>query len=260
MVLTAELEMSKSIIYRLCCLIAFIGFTYVATGLVAQNDGTARRHAVKYLDASQLQTRVSKMLAEFGLTARVSKDPASNALIIDGAPEAQRIAAQLISTIDKQSIEPRPASTLPVIQQPATAPNEVRGYAIDPNLLQATTANLAAKYPTARILPDARTGQLVVIAPAQVQAAVARRLGAAAPAATQAATNPAAIRHQLENISPQQLEAKIRELLGDRVEIATNNLGTTSTFNVAGPNRDLASLQLDRNYGCAVLEDAVGLV
>ncbi|MFL2870993.1 MAG: secretin N-terminal domain-containing protein [Pirellulaceae bacterium] len=241
--------MSKSIIYRLCCLIAFIGFTYVATGLVAQNDGTARRHAVKYLDASQLQTRVSKMLAEFGLTARVSKDPASNALIIDGAPEAQRIAAQLISTIDKQSIEPRPASTLPVIQQPATAPNEVRGYAIDPNLLQATTANLAAKYPTARILPDARTGQLVVIAPAQVQAAVARRLGAAAPAATQAATNPAAIRHQLENISPQQLEAKIRELLGDRVEIATNNLGTTSTFNVAGPNRDLASLQLDRNSG-----------
>ena len=41
MILTAELEMSKSTIYRVCSAIALIAFTYLATGLVAQNIGSA---------------------------------------------------------------------------------------------------------------------------------------------------------------------------------------------------------------------------
>ncbi|HCP82796.1 MAG TPA: hypothetical protein DIT88_00215, partial [Planctomycetaceae bacterium] len=143
MILTAELEMSKSTIYRVCCVITLIGFTYLASGLVAQNEGSARRHAVKHLDANQLQTRVAKMLSEFGLTAKVSKDPNSNALIIDGAPEAQRIAAQLITTIDKEPIENQSVQSLPAIEAPKQSPNEVRGYEVDPNLLQATSARLA---------------------------------------------------------------------------------------------------------------------
>ena len=111
MILTAELEMSKSTIYRVCSIIALIAFTYLASGLVAQNVGSARRHAIKHLDANQLQTRVAKMLSEFGLAAKVSKDPNSNALIIDGVPEAQRIAAQLIATIDKEPVQSQRAST-----------------------------------------------------------------------------------------------------------------------------------------------------
>ena len=248
MILTAELEMSKSTIYRVCCVITLIGFTYLASGLVAQNEGSARRHAVKHLDANQLQTRVAKMLSEFGLTAKVSKDPNSNALIIDGAPEAQRIAAQLITTIDKEPIENQSVQSLPAIEAPKQSPNEVRGYEVDPNLLQATSARLAQKFPTARLLPDIRTGQLVVIAPAGVQAAIGRQLGAAVP--TSETDNPsAATQHRLENISPQQLEQKISTLLGDRVRITTNTEGTVSRFQVIGENNQQTSLQLNRSTG-----------
>ncbi|HCK72474.1 MAG TPA: hypothetical protein DHW38_12915, partial [Planctomycetaceae bacterium] len=111
--------------------------------------------------------------------------------------------------------------------------------------LQATSARLAQKFPTARLLPDIRTGQLVVIAPAGVQAAIGRQLGAAVP--TSETDNPsAATQHRLENISPQQLEQKISTLLGDRVRITTNTEGTVSRFQVIGENNQQTSLQLNR--------------
>ena len=114
---------------------------------------------VKNTQAPALATRLQSVLRDFGVVAQVTADKTSNSLIINGSPNAHKIAADLLRTLDKPVAQPA--------VQPTQATSKVIGYNVPLDRIADVSQKIQAAFANqteVKVVPDARTGQIVVIA------------------------------------------------------------------------------------------------
>lgn len=141
-----------------------------ASSALAQTLAPAfRAYPLEHAAAAEVAEQLSRLLDVLPDASDVIVDVASNRLLVSGGDAAQNLALQLIETLDQ------PQST-------AGGPPELQSYRVEPARLETVAAQLRAEFgqhPHVRIAADARTAQLLVVAPAVVQQQVAARLQAA---------------------------------------------------------------------------------
>lgn len=133
-----------------------------------------RAYPLAHVPATVVEPQLSKLLSGLSGPTEVVADAKNNRVLVRGTPEAHRLAEQLLLSLDR----PMPA--------PA-APAELRAYNVPAAALNETAARLHAEFgaaPNVRLATDERTSQLLVLAPPDVHAAIAQRLGVL-PAALQ---------------------------------------------------------------------------
>ena len=95
-----------------------------------------------------------------------------NQVVLRGTPQIHRLAEQMIKALDR----PMPASNAQVTPVAAANRTEVRGYSIPVDQLDAVAKQLQQVFPAARIVADARTLQVIVVAAPAVQKQVTQLL------------------------------------------------------------------------------------
>ncbi len=116
---------------------------------------------------------VSRMLAELlGNEVELATDTFTNELLVRGGDKSQRIAQRLIDAVDQPKSKNTPARQ-----------TILKMYSCPRNQLAAKLASLQARYArdgSARITADAESGQLIVLASAEVQADLQKEMASGA--------------------------------------------------------------------------------
>ncbi len=205
-----------------------------------------RPYPVINISVDDAATRVRSLLAEAGNTSEVLVDRAQGRVLVQGPPATQQLAAQILQTIDRPHANPAPAG--------ATPERVVRGYRVPAGELEQIATELRNEYPRSsgvRVATDPRTNQLVIVAEAAVQQRVTRLLQSAGKliAMSQSPENQAsppnnrnsaapATNHQLQHISWQDLEQRLKQIASNRLTFSTDSNGALATFSqqtAAGP-------------------------
>lgn len=245
------------------------GFAWLLAGQDAARID-AKAYRLKHVSAEEIASQLEGLLSSDGAQHEVIADRDGNRVLVHGADGVQRLAAQLIETLDRptpsQPAAPRPAAA-------ASSPPVVRNYPIEASRLAQTFDELRRKFPPetgARIAADARSSQLLIVAPASLQQQIARTLqptttaaGEAAKRAdapTAAAASAAVIGPRagavqtanLRNISARKLEDELLRIWGPRLARTTTDDGDVAVFALRGEDAERPVLQVDRR------QDAVG--
>lgn len=182
--------------------------------------------------------------------AEVLADPSGARLLVRGPQGTQELASQLLQTID------RPVRVAQAAARPA-API-VRGYDVGGGDLESIAAQLRRDFATEsgiRIATDARTRQVIVVAPPAVQDRVAQRFRSAAPAP--AAVNntpipnstPGTPPHTLKNITWQELESRVRQIAGGRMRVVPDGGNQTLSLSIPTENGFQTVMQINQGTG-----------
>ena len=132
----------------------------------------ARAYRLSNADASTVASQLKTMFSECGVAAEVLIDRSQNGIVVQGSASAQQLAVQMIEALDKTSVSRVTAAA-------AEQRSGVKGYAVVPEKLEAVARDLTGRFPPSlgvRIAPDARTSQVVVIAPESLHADIAAYL------------------------------------------------------------------------------------
>ncbi|MEQ8788396.1 MAG: secretin N-terminal domain-containing protein [Pirellulaceae bacterium] len=213
-----------------------------------------RAFPLRHASAEQIVGQVREVVGGLGGKTEVLVDRQMNRLLIQGSEEVHRLAAQTLSAIDR----PAQGSAADANEQPV-----VRAYRIAAGDLDSAVADLRRRWPdtgAVRIAPDARMGQIVVVATPAVQAAISGRLGeltrggqaAAQPAAAPGAT----IRRNLslKNVSWSQLEDSLRRLWGAQLRVSTREAGELATLHLPEVIGWQAKIHVDRRRNEVTIE------
>lgn len=118
-------------------------------------------YVLRYKEAAEVERVLTEMLTGAGVSANVFVDSRNNQLLIRGPETAQQIARELIATLD------RPPSARPV----------VRVYPVESGAAAAVAErvrrHLASRSADVAVSADPESGQLIVLAPADVHQEVA---------------------------------------------------------------------------------------
>ena len=143
-----------------------------------------RPFLLRHLAAAEVEPRLEELFAGHPQPAEVVVDPRTNRLLVRGTPAQLTLVARYLAAVDRASGPP--------------AEPELRTYPLAAAQLEPVAAALRAEFaaqPDVRISADRRTQQLIVVAPPEVHAALAPRLGAgpgsAAPVAAAPPVGPA---------------------------------------------------------------------
>ncbi len=143
----------------------------------AQNAGDSfQAYPLRHAQAAEVESQFVRLLAGLPTPAEVIADPRNNRLLVRGPQQAHELVQQMLRTLDR-----------PVDGTPDEA--VLRTYPATGDIA-AKTRELQAAFatrPGVRIAFDARTSQILVLAPADVQVQIARQLGVEPTAASQAA-------------------------------------------------------------------------
>jgi general secretion pathway protein D len=208
--------------------------------------------------ANDVAPRMQQILREADPTAEVLVDARRNQLLIRGTEATQRLALDLVQTLDRR---PAPGNG-------ESAPNQadatvVRGYAVPREQIGQVTDDLRARFPVTsgvRIAADERTSQLVVVAPPAVQQEIERQLTSpAGQASGQAAANTGPARSanaattestlRLQNIAPQVVEQYLRDTWGQAVSFGQDETGRVVVAQVPNADGSMTTLRIDRSNG-----------
>lgn len=183
----------------------------------------AQAYPLRHVQAERVESRLRELLADVP-GSEVAADSGQNRLIVRGPAEAQRIARQLVAALDRS---------------PATEESELRAYPYGGEDLADRVERLRAAYAgnaSVRIAVDARTSQVLVMAPAGIHEQIAGELGSrgnaptvqAAPgASTPSVAQPAATPSrrtgtrrtvQLTRLRWGDLEPRLKGLWGERFQ------------------------------------------
>lgn len=220
-------------------------------------ESTAQVYPLKHSAAAEVAGRMRSLLQETRSDVVVTADEQRNELLIRGSAESQKLVARMLATLDQ------PSSAGEAPQESAA---QVQGYRVDGDL-NATVDRLKQLYPAAtgaRIAADDRTRQVIVVAPAAVQAEIGRRLRAGDLSAQQAVQlsapsstprrqpTPVAVNnqaHTLSNITWRDLEGELVRLWGDQIEVAKVRDGELVNVSLPGANGSQPIMQIDRQAG-----------
>ncbi|MBT6721654.1 MAG: hypothetical protein HOB20_00345, partial [Planctomycetaceae bacterium] len=212
---------------------------------------------VKHNQAPALATRLESVLKDFGVSAQVTANRANNTLIVNGSSNAHKIAADLLRTLDK------PATSQPA-QVTKQSTSKVVGYNVPTDMLAETAQKIQAAFANqkeVKVVPDARTGQVVVIAGDLVHQQIAQYLASisnSARTAVQPVSGTAKPVHQLKSIGWKEFEASIQSMMGGKLNLSTNPTGEVASLAVPSRSGSGALLQVNRRTNTITIEgDAV---
>lgn len=208
-------------------------------------------YSLSHANAVDLAPQVREVISHAPGKPEVVIDKAKNALLIRGGDDAQRLAAQLISALD------RPAKTVtkPTAQQPGES--TVRGYRLPAGDNEKLLADLKRRYPASagvNLAIDKRTGQLLAFAPPDVQRKLAEQLGEAAtveeavrqPQLQGARQETVERQHALKNINWQGMEAFLQRIWAAKAAVETNRGGEVASFRMRNLSGEEAVARIDR--------------
>ncbi|MCL4207670.1 MAG: hypothetical protein KJ000_34740 [Pirellulaceae bacterium] len=217
-----------------------------------------RAYSLHHAQAGEVAPQLQKMLDELGARQEVLIDRTGNRLLIRGPEQSAGLTDQLVQTLDRPPAVPVPAA----VASP-TQPTFARGYAVEPGSAEAVLAQLRGRFPADsgfRAATDARTGQIIVVAPEAIHAQVATMLPAprgASPLATgqtlaspvsPMTTTPGVTRqvHSLRHVTWQELEEELARLWGRRLLRSTSRDGEVATIHAQGADGPYPIIKIDR--------------
>ncbi|HAA69937.1 MAG TPA: hypothetical protein DCE55_12420, partial [Planctomycetaceae bacterium] len=221
-----------------------------------------REYVLQHAKADHVAGRLRSELMENQPGAGIFVNRQRNQVVLRGTAQMHRLAEQMIKTLDR----PLPASNAQVAPVATANRSEVRGYSIPVDQLDAVAKQLQQVFPAARIVADARTLQVIVVAAPAVQKQVTQFLQSAharpIPAAETDTGNSNAPKgsvarsrtflphstdeKSLNHISWRELESFLRESFGDRLSVNPDRTGLVATVTAAGPNGSQPVMQIDR--------------
>ncbi len=215
---------------------------------------------VKHNQAPALATRVQSVLRDFGVNAEVTADRANNALIVNGSANAHKIAADLLRTLDKPATAN--SKTTPRTVQ---SNSRVVGYNVPMDMLTTTSRKIQTAFANqkeVKVVPDPRTGQIVVIAGDLIHQQIAQYI---ATLGSNNKTNVVPVSggnavqaHKLQNIGWKEFEASVQRMLGGKLNSSTNRTGEISTIAVPSGSGSGALLNINRRTNTVTIKgDAV---
>jgi len=233
-------------------LLVFLGLAAFLTGfswlLLAQDTRPAgfRAYRLKHAEPSELVPRLERMLAEMGASPEIVLDRGTNRILIRGSENAQRLAVDLIETLD------RPGASSGATSAPES-PTIARGYRVRSASLDAAVTELREKFPPTtgvRVAADERTGQLVVVGPETVHRQIVALFGKAnqesnAPTATRPTQAGGAAR-KLKHITWRELEDGLDRIWGSQLSRDANGDGELAVVSIVVEGEIQPVLQIDR--------------
>ncbi len=219
--------------WLVCCMTA-VWTCASGTSLAQTISSQSQSFRLANADAGTVAPQLKKLLSDYGAGAEVLIERSQNRIVVRANESTRQLAAQLIQTLDKESVTK-------VVPAQAEQRGIVHGYPVDGGDIDKLAEELRKQYPPSmgvRIAPDSRTSQLVVIAPAgvheQIRAYLSDKAGSGlsrgSVAARQmfAATVP---QYQLRNITWHEFEKSLRSLWGASLRIVPDSATrTTSVF------------------------------
>ncbi|MCH2372330.1 MAG: hypothetical protein MK324_17670 [Pirellulales bacterium] len=208
---------------------------------------------VKHNQAPALATRLQSVLKDFGVNAQITANRENNTLIVNGSYNAHKIAADLLRTLDKP---PATQST----QTAKQSTSRVLGYNVPTELLTETAQRIQAAFASqkeVKVVPDARTGQVVVIAGDPVHQQIEqylRTVGTASPTTVQPVSGGVKPIHQLKSIGWKEFEASIQNMMGGKLNISTNPTGEVASIAVPSRSGSGALLQVNRRTNTITIQ------
>jgi len=227
-----------------------------------------RAYPLKYKTAADMERMLRDVLPGLGTTTHLMADAQTNQILLRGPQQAHQIAKQLIDSSDLAE------STVPA-EQPI-----VKTYRCDATRLQQTADRIRTTFATfgVRVAIDPRSPQLMVLAPPSVHNLIARQLAVGAlPASSGTAPRPLpkpnvvavgpqvsqaerAFRQtlaahearkeefvRLANAEVGLVEARLRDLLGARLEPLTAKEPGWPDYLLSDKTGDHVELRVDRN-------------
>ncbi len=237
----------------------------------AQPDAKAEYqvYTLQYKAAGDVEKILAEMLPGLGTTTHLAADPRANKILLRGPEQAQQIARQLIESIDRPS-------RFPAKEARGEAKPLVQAYPCPEDRKAEIAGSLRATYAgrrDVRVAVDPKAAQLLILAPAEVHAAIRRQLTSlgvedsgprqdvqpaqptvAAPAA-RPETEVGPQEHFVRLIYSQipQTEAMLRDLFGRRLEPLESRQSGRSDFLFVDSSGDRITLSLDRRRNGVVV-------
>ena len=191
--------------------------------------GEFQAYLLRHAQAGDIETTLAGLLPP---GSEVVVDPKGNRLLVRGPFEAHQTVQKVLDSLDRAAAPAAakaPAQpSQPILRVYACAAGEAAKTAAD---LQATLGNIAG----VRIVADARTSQVLVYAPPEVQARVAEQLQQGQPATARPAAAPASAPDsasappvprreiQLRHLTAAKLESALADMLGSRLVAVTTS-------------------------------------
>jgi type II secretion system protein D len=244
-----------------------------AAAAAAERNGEFEAYVLRHAQAAEVEPLVRQSLAALPGKTEVAVDAQGNRLLVRGSADAQQLVQALVRSLDKA--EPATEAAKPFLKSyPQSGPHAAQ-----------LAARLQAEFGDdrrVRVAADARTGQLLVVAPAAVQEAIARRLAAgpgasatahrgdqaaprraedvpdsrrSAPAEPDAAAHPAfaagaPLVIKLANVAPGDIERRLQELWRGRLApVAQTNVEAAALVVRQGPGEPPLEVQINRRTG-----------
>jgi len=249
-----EMEFLKNTrLFRLAVGITGAIFMWSSLALGQATPSSSAVLPVKNSEAPALATRLQSVLNDFGVNAEVRANRDNNTLIVNGSSNVHKIAADLLRTLDK------PATTTTVVKTSQGA-SKVVGYSVPVDKLASTAQKIQAAFAgqkEVKVVPDARTGQIVVIGAEQVHQQIAQYIKTIGPTPRTTAQpvsgtpNPV---HRLRSIGWKEFESSIQSMMGGRLNISTNQSGELSSIAVPSRSGSGALLQINRRTNTVTIQ------
>ncbi len=198
-------------------------------------------------DAATIAPQLDRLLRDYGASAQILIDRSQNCLVVQGPQASRQLAGQLLQTLDK------PASSAVVLAQ-AEERGTVKGYPTDPDKVEGLAEQLRKQFPPSmgvRVAPDARTSQVVVIAPVEIHDQIQVYLSrpnvpeAGTPADTRFVPGMTQ-RYQLQNITWREFEQSLRALWGPSLQITADDATGLLAVSLVGDERDIPLMKVNR--------------
>lgn len=255
------IERNGAVWRRLVTVSFFLVLQHVGWSATAADE--YQSYALQYSRAEQVESVLSPLLPA---GTEIIADRRGNRILVRGTAAAQELAQRVVASLDKPSandVAPATPTTsqavLKVYSSPAGKANELAKQLQDE----------FGRLPGVRIVADQRTSQVLVLAPPDVQNALASRLSAqggdpagVAPAGLPAASQtgaiaPAASSKQPESVAQielsralaESLEASLTSIFGNRLtSLGATGPGTTS-YRLRLTDGSEVSFSVDREAG-----------
>ncbi|NMC21513.1 MAG: hypothetical protein GYA33_13960, partial [Thermogutta sp.] len=228
-------------------------FVALAARSAAAEDAAFRAYRLEHVTASQAESALRAILPP---GSEIVADESGNRVLIGGGDSAQRTAADALRSLDRPALPPSPSINSAVSTTPSL---EVETYPRPPHTLESTAAALQAQFgndPRVKIITDARTSQILVVAPAEVQAAAARFLdnpsasqstaaNGSLPSAPSTGQAAEADEIRLWNVSASAMEHQLQQTLGTRLEAAGSG-GSLAQYRLTLRSGETLQFAVDR--------------
>jgi type II secretory pathway component GspD/PulD (secretin) len=232
--------------------------TILLVGLVASVAGCAwllvaqdatppgfRAYRLRHVDAGDVTDQLDEMLSELGGQHEIVVDRTANRLLVQGSEETQRLATQLIKTLD----QPPTAAATP---EAPRAPVSVRGYEVPAAELEKTLKELGKQFPPSsgvRFTVDRRTSQLIVAAPADAHRRISSQLGVPSADSAAEASDRGVVRgYALKNTTWREFEDALARSWGNRMERQTSANGEVAIISAVTATGSQPVLHVDRRH------------